>query len=175
MTIGPISLMDRLSADVFGLAYREYLLLKSTHYKWSHLAPQAVEHLRKAHGFNWSLEKLADYLSSTPSEASEFLKRYIVSEKINSTRTAADAIRKAFKEWAARFEDLSEAEREACSNELSQIVSNRLFAAFRDGSSLESLSLELEPQEPSSNGNQRQAGINGDAGKSTTWGPQWRD
>ena len=103
-----ISLEDRLVADVFQKSYREYLALKPIHYRWSKLAPQSIGFLDEANGQNWSSEKIADYLNCSPEEAEASLRRYRVSQKVNSHNSTPERIREAFFEWLGGVVDLDE-------------------------------------------------------------------
>lgn len=168
-----ISLEDRLAADVFGKSYREILLLKAEHYRWSHLAPQSVAHLQEACDSNWSADKLADYLHCDAAEAGACLRRFIMSKKVNGKPTTAARLHQAVFEWIGEVGEWDDATRERLAGDLSRMIGNQLFVAAQAGEDLRGLSAELEggesaretpPAPPPSEG-----------GGAPKWGPQWKD
>lgn len=183
----PIADADRVAADVFGKSYREFLELKPTHYRWSHLAPQAVAWLADAHEGRWSNEKIADYLHCGPEEAEACLRRYVVSKRVNSGGSEAERMRRAFSEWIGMqpgMEDLDKAERERRAGGLALIVANHLRAAAGGGLDIMKLSIELEGSESGSGGKSASGGDDGaapggkprgDGDAKPPWGPQWKD
>jgi hypothetical protein len=166
----PMTLQDKLAADAFGKSYREFLALKPTHVRWSKLAPQSLGHLQEAHDRKWSMEKLADYLHSSPDEAEECLRRFVMSKKVNAKDTPAERIKQAFFEWTARFGD-DEKERERWSRELSLLVANQLHAAALSSDDLLSVSLELE----GASEDKTAAAPEKKSEEPPKWGPQWKD
>jgi hypothetical protein len=174
-----IPLADRLAADVFRKSYRRFLLLKPTHYRWSHLAPQSVGHLQESIEKHWSVEKLADYLHCAPDEAEACLRRYKMSKKVNAKDTTAGRLREAVFEWIAEVADLDEKTRRNLAEELAKRVGNQLFVAAQAKEDLLRLSMELEgredaiPQESIEPGKKpaAEAPPNGEP----KWGPQWKD
>lgn len=175
----PIADADRVAADVFGKSYREFLALKPTHYRWSHLAPQAVAWLGDAHEGRWSNEKIADYLHCGVEEAEACLRRYVVSKRVNSGGSEAERMRKAFSEWIGMqpgMEDLDKGERERRAGELALIVANHLHAAAGGGLDIMKLSTELEGGTPGGDdGKTPGAKPRGDGDARPQWGPQWKD
>lgn len=172
MRAGAIAAADRMAADVFGKSYREFLALKPTHYRWSHLAPQSVAWLEEAREHNWSPEKIADYLHCEVWEAERSLRRYTVSKKVNSMPGEAERIRQALVEWVGMqpgMEDLPEAEKRKRADELAIIVSNHLFAAASAGEDIMKLSKDLEGGKPEAEGRGKPAQ------EGQGWGPQWKD
>lgn len=171
----PLTREDRLAADVFQKSYRAYLALKSTHYRWYHLAPQGVHFLGEARDRSWSMEKLADYLHCPVDEASACYRRFLVSEKVNAKKDTAARIRQAFMEWVGQFGEMEERQKELYAQELSLIVANHLYAAALAKEDPEKLSRELEGREPPSGVEPSDSGSRGDGPAGDTWGPQWKD
>ena len=173
---GPIPLVDRLAADALGKSYREFLTLKPTHYRWSHLAIQAVEYLDQAHEGQWSMEKLADYLNCPVEEAESCLRRFVMSKRVHNKEGTATRIKQSIFEWTGRFSELGERERERCAAELSLLVGNQLFAAVRADEAMDSIAKELEG--PSA---EEVAAASAEQKKrekieeARRWGPQWKD
>ena len=155
----------RLIADVFGLTYREYSEAREAHYKWRIVAPEAVKALGKARDERWSLEKLADHLYATVEEASQSLRRYVMSERVNAGEPGAERIFILFREWLDRFEP-DEKERKALARDLSRQLSSQLFLAAQEGQSLEALAQALESPDPE--GEKR-------GEDRPSWGPQWKE
>ncbi|HLP40333.1 MAG TPA: hypothetical protein VK465_02395 [Fibrobacteria bacterium] len=171
---GPMSADDRMIADVFAKSYREYLEIRPTHYRWTHLAPQSLEVLREAEECNWSLEKIADYLHCEVEEAEGCLRRYVVSKKVNARDTESLRLRQALAEWVGTQpggEELVEKERWEKAGELAAIVANHIHAAALAGEDFMKLSKDLEPEDVSSGPGRGQSPDQG----GRTWGPQWKD
>ena len=158
---------DCLIADVFGLTYREFSEVKSTHYKWRLIAPAALENLRRAHSELWSVEKLAEHLNSDPEEAAHSLRRYLMSERVNQGRNGAERISILFQEWLNRFEP-DVRERKTLARDLSRLLSSQLHFAAQSGEKLEGIVLDLEKVEEGG------ASAKEEGGKSP-WGPAWKD
>jgi hypothetical protein len=164
---------DRLAADVFGKSYREYLALKPTHYRWSHLAPQGVGLLEEAADRNWSNEKIADFLHCDVEEAAACLRRYKVSRKVNAKESEAERLKQALAEWVGMqpgMEDAGEAEKRRRAGELSLIVANHLHAAALAREDLMKLSRELEGAEE-----RAEKAAEPPPEEPKRWGPQWKD
>lgn len=175
MRSGILAASDRIAADVFGKSYREFLAIKPTHYRWSHLAPQSVAWLETAVEFKWSPEKIADYLNCEVEEAKACLRRFIVSKKVNSIPGEAGKLRQALAEWVAMqpgMEDLPEAEKNRRAGELALIVANHLFAAADSQEDIMKLSKDLEGE--ASPEAEKRKPSQGSA-ESPKWGPQWKD
>lgn len=175
MKSGSLAATDRIAADVFGKSYREFLAIKPTHYRWSHLAPQSVAWLGTAVEFKWSPEKIADYLNCEVGEAEDCLRRFIVSKKVNSIPDEAGKLRQALVEWVGMqsgMEDLPEAEKHRRAGELALIVANHLFAAADSHADIMKLSKELEGEASpaAEKGKPAQA-----SDENPNWGPQWKD
>ncbi|HAO99030.1 MAG TPA: hypothetical protein DCQ83_03180 [Fibrobacteres bacterium] len=90
---------ERHIADVFGLTYREFAGVRSTHYQWRLLAPEAVQNLRRAEIERWSPEKIAEYLNCDAQEAAQKLRRYIMSRHVNEEENTPERITVLFQEW----------------------------------------------------------------------------
>jgi uncharacterized coiled-coil protein SlyX len=173
-----ISEADRLAADVFRKSYRRFLELKPTHYRWNHLAPQSVGHLRTSCEENWSLEKLADYLHCPPQEAEACLKRYTMSKKVNAKGNTAARMRQAVFEWVGGIADLDEKTRWQLADELAKQVGNQLFIAAQAKEDLLELARELEGAEPEAAAKPSGTPVpppSSPAGEGPKWGPQWKD
>lgn len=165
---------DRLAADVFGKSYREFLALKPTHYRWSHLAPQGVALLEEAAERNWSHEKIADFLHCEVEEAAACLRRYKVSRKVNAKGSEAERLKQALAEWVGMqpgMEDAGEAEKGRRAQELASIVANHLHAAALSQEDFMKLSRELEGAEDGAGGGTAQPPPE----EPRRWGPQWKD
>lgn len=165
-------LEDRLAADVFRKSYREFLILKPTHYRWFELAPQSIRHLQEAEDKHWSVEKIADYLHCDPEEAADCRRRFIVSKKVNAKDTTAARIRQGFVEWLGGAMELDEKAKENLAGELSKIVANQLYGAALAREDLMGVSVELEgaetkPVKPKPPSDRDASG--------SKWGPQWKD
>ena len=172
---GPIAASDRMTADVFAKSYREFVAIKPTHYRWSHLAPQSLAWLEEAVEFKWSTEKIADYLNCGVEEAEACQRRFIVSKRVNSIPGEAGKLHQALAEWVGMqpgMEDMPEADKRKRAGELAFIVANHLFAAAASKEDIMKLSKDLEasaapptvekkPFEPKS--------------EPPKWGPQWKD
>lgn len=159
----------RVAADVFGLTYREHAAARETDYRWRLVAPEAVEHLRRADRERWSSEKLADYLHTDAAEASFRLGRFKMSERVNAGAGTPQRLNLLFREWLARFEP-DAGERKELARDLSRLLSSQLHRAAEAGETLGDLIDGLEKAE------------GGDAGGSVprqeeprSWGPQWKD
>lgn len=166
------SFADRFAADVFRKSYREFLELKPTHYRWSHLAPQGVEDLRKAEDGHWSDEKLGDYLHCDPLEAAACRKRYLMSKKINAADDSAGRLRRAVYEWIGEVAELDEATRKRLAGELARMVGNQLFVAAQAKEDFMELSRSLAEADPDAPAKPGSAPEGDSAPK---WGPQWKD
>ncbi len=167
-----ISLQDRLIADVFQKSYREFLLIKPTHYKWNYLAPQTIEYLKQAQVEFWSIEKVADYLHCEVEEAIDCQRRFSMSQKINSKNTTATKIHQGIVEWLGGIADLDEKTKNNFADELSKILANQLFLAAQGEESLLKVSRDLEGAEDSISLSQNEKEIED---KPKNWGPQWKD
>jgi hypothetical protein len=165
-------LADRLAADVFLKSYRQFLALKHTHYRWSHLAPQSVGHLQEAVDGHWSVEKLADYLHCEPDEAEACLKRFNMSKKVNAKDTTAGRLREAVFEWIGEVADLDEKTRRKLADDLAKKVGNQLYVAARANEDLLKLSMELEGKEALDSPVPKEKPA---AEAPPKWGPQWKD
>ncbi|MDB5106140.1 MAG: hypothetical protein JWP91_3829 [Fibrobacteres bacterium] len=172
MKESPVPLADRLAADVFRKSYRQYLALKPTHYRWSHLAPQSIRHLQESVDKNWSVEKLADYLYCEPDEAEACLRRFNMSKKVNAKDTTAGRLREAVFEWIGEVADLDEKTRRKLSDDLSKMVGNQLFIAAQAKEDLLKLSMELEGKEAVDSPTPKEKPP---AAEPPKWGPQWKD
>jgi Lon protease-like protein len=166
------ALADRLAADVFRKSYREYLEIKPTHYRWSHLAPQGVEDLRKAEEGHWSDEKLADYLHCDAEEAAACRKRYLMSKKINAAEDSAERLRRAVYEWIGDVTEVDDSTRKRLAGELARMVGNQLFVAAQANEDFMELSRSLAEADPAAPGKPGSAQEGGEPAK---WGPQWKD
>lgn len=166
------TLEDRLAADVFGRCYREMPALKAGHYRWSHLAPQSVAHLQQACDFNWSADKLADYLHCDAEEASACLRRFTMSKRINGKTTTAARLRQAAIEWIGGVAEIDDAAKIRLADDLARLIGNQLYLAAEAGEDIRAISGELEgsrtpgktPESP-----QERDGF------ASQWGPQWKD
>ncbi len=175
-----IPLRERWAADVFEKSYREFQAIRDTDYRWRMVAPESVGYLEQAVSRKWSLEKLSDYLHSTPAEAGQALERFIVSQAVNSQENTPDRIRVGFEQWLRRFPELGEGERRAAALELAGLVSNQLYQAQTAGESLGEVSLGLEklgnvgttakPDGPKSGTPKEDS-----RSEPPRWGPQWKD
>jgi hypothetical protein len=157
-----LSLEDRYAADVFGLTYREFAEAKPNHYKWRVVAPAAVKTLASAQVELWSAEKLADYLYTHVDEATQSLRRYVMSKRANAGESGGERISILFEEWLARFEPDSRV-RKTLALELSRLLASQLQLAAASGEPLEEIARCLEGPPPKSG--------EGEPG----WGPQWKD
>lgn len=157
---------------MFQKSYRRFLALKTTHYRWSHLAPQSVGHLQEACDKHWSVEKLADYLHCAPDEAEACLRRFNMSKKVNGKDTTAGRLRQAVFEWIGDVSDADEKTRLKLADELAKMVGNQLFVAAQAGDDLLKLSMELEGKESDSAPKSDPKASEDAAPK---WGPQWKD
>ncbi len=170
-----VPLRERLAADVFEKSYREYRALRETEYRWRVVALEAVGYLQQAHARHWSLEKLSDYLHSTPVEAGKALERFVMSNAINSQDNTPDRIKTGFEQWLRRFSELGEGERRVAAGELALLVANQLYQAKVAGETLDQVSLELENSlKPDASG---PSSIASDPAppEPPRWGPQWKD
>jgi hypothetical protein len=164
---------DRLAADVFGKSYREFLALKPTHYRWSHLAPQGVALLEQAEEGSWSHEKIADFLHCEVDEAAACLRRYKVSRKVNAKGSESERLKQALAEWVGQqpgMEDAGEAEKRRRAEELALIVANHLHAAALAREDFMKLSRELEGAE-----DREEKAAEPPKDEPRRWGPQWKD
>lgn len=164
---------DRLAADVFGKSYREYAGLKASgSYRWTHLAPQGVEEVRRALEGHWSDEKLADYLHCDAPEAAACRKRYLMSQKINAPEDAAERLRRAVYEWIADVAEMDDATRKRLAGELGRLVGNQLYVAAQAREDFMELSRRLAEDEPPAPAAREPGSPDGAPPK---WGPQWKD
>ena len=145
--------------------------MKPIHYRWSKLAPQSIGFLDEANGQNWSSEKIADYLNCSPEEAEASLRRYRVSQKVNSHNSTPERIREAFFEWLGGVVDLDEKAKRGLAGELASIVANQLYAAAQAQEDLLQISSGLESSPAITPAVQPPASAEGD---SPQWGPQWK-
>lgn len=170
--VSVLSIEDRLAADVFGRPYREMPRLKAGHYRWSHLAPQSVAHLQEACDFNWSAEKLADYLHCDADEAAACLRRFKMSKRINGKPTTAARLRQAAFEWIGGVAEMDDAAKTRLAEDLARLIGNQLYLAAEAGEDLRAISGELEgtgsPGEIAERPPER-------GGPASPWGPQWKD
>ncbi|MEO6094897.1 MAG: hypothetical protein ABIW76_04180 [Fibrobacteria bacterium] len=171
----PVSLADRWAADVFRKSYRQFLLLKPTHYRWSHLAPQSVGHLQESIDRHWSVEKLADYLHCAADEAEACLRRFKMSKKVNAKDSTAGRLREAVFEWIAEVADVDEKTRRHLSEELAKRVGNQLFIAAQAKEDLLGLAMELEGKEDAVPKVPGEPGEKSASEAPPNWGPQWKD
>ncbi len=167
----PISLEDRLVADVFQKSYREFLELKPTHIRWNKLAPENVRYLGEAQAQLWSKEKIADYLNCSPEEALGCLRRYTVSKKVNSQNSTPERIREAFFEWLGGVVELDEKAKRALADDLSKLVANQLHAAALAQEDLFQISSGLEGAVSKASKGKPAVSLEKDPPK---WGPQWK-
>ncbi len=167
----PISLEDRLVADVFQKSYREYLELKPTHIRWNKLAPDSIRYLGEAHAQLWSAEKIADYLNCSPKEAMACLRRYIVSKRVNSQNSTPERIREAFFEWLGGVVEMDEKAKRGLASELSSLVANQLHAAALAKEDLFQISGGLEGHVSSAPIDKPSVSL---APEPPKWGPQWK-
>lgn len=189
---GPSSgAQDRHVADMLGLPHRLYRELKPTGYRWSHLAPANHAVVVRALDERWSVEKTADYLDATVSEAEACLQRYRMSLYIEQGKDAGDRICRAVASWLSRFEELSKAERENLAKDLALHLANQLDWAAEKGHTLRQVADLLEPKVD------LEAELRGEVEKKVDnhgetlrampkddpnlrepppkWGPQWKD
>ena len=176
----PLTLEDRLSADVFQKSYRRYMILKQKEYRYSDLAPQSVGHLQTAVEENWSVEKIGDFLLCDAKRAEACLKRFTMSKKINSADSTAGKIRQGIGEWLTETLELDETAREKMTRELLKILANQLYGAAMNDEKLDELSKAIEKlagQKKISPFDKPEAGIENlhKIEDKPVWGPQWKN
>ncbi len=168
----PISLEERIAADVFQKSYREFMILKPTNYKWYHLAPQSVSYLAEAQEKQWSTEKIGDYLHCDIEEAEACNRRYQMSKRVNDKATTAGRLHQTFVEWIGEITELDEKTKNILATDLSKRVANQLYSAALSKEDLMSVSLNMEGFPKSA---EIQKPLSGQAEAAAKWGPQWKD
>lgn len=171
---------DRQVADIFGLSYRLYRELKENSYRWRVLAPASLQVIENAVDGHWSVEKTAEWLDGQPQEAAQCLRRYRMSEALESGANAAERITKAIASWLSQFEDLSKPQREALTQDLALTLGNQLDWAAQQGHTLAQVAEQLEPKDSFDSAKDpftRDAEVKAKPKEEEPrrWGPMWKD
>jgi hypothetical protein len=128
---------------------------------------------------NWSVEKTAEWLDATPTEAAECLKRYVMSKEIENQPDPAGRIHQAISSWLSRFDELSKSERQKLAQDLGLQLANQLDWAVEQGLTLAEVAKQLEPKDAIENSDQGFAKDALQQAKNDTepprWGPAWKD
>ena len=89
-------------------------------------------HIRESCEKHWSVEKLADYLHCAPDEAEACLRRFKMSEKVNSKDTTAARLRQAVFEWTGEVSDADEASRKKWADALAKLIGGNFLRVFTE-------------------------------------------